>query len=70
MFDLLGFGANGWGPALLRAALMTLGLSAAGFISGVALGVLAAFARFSGGTNSPAARPSPTARSSAACRTC
>ena len=48
MFDLLGFGANGWGPALLRAALMTLALSAAGFLSGVALGALAAFARLSG----------------------
>ena len=48
MFDLVGFGANGWGPALLRAALMTLGLSAAGFLSGVALGVLAAFARLNG----------------------
>ena len=48
MFDLVGFGANGWGPALLRAALMTLGLSAADFLSGVALGVLAAFARLSG----------------------
>jgi octopine/nopaline transport system permease protein len=48
MFDLVGFGANGWGPALLRAALMTLALSAAGFLSGVALGVLAAFARLSG----------------------
>ena len=48
MFDLVGFGANGWGPALLRAALTTLGLSAAGFLSGVALGVLAAFARLSG----------------------
>ena len=33
---------------MLRAALMTLGLSAAGFLSGVALGVLAAFARLSG----------------------
>jgi octopine/nopaline transport system permease protein len=48
MFNLLGFGPDGWGPALLQAALMTLALSTAGFLSGVALGVLAAFARLSG----------------------
>jgi octopine/nopaline transport system permease protein len=48
MFDLLGFGPNGWGPALLQAALMTFLLSAAGFLLGVALGALGAFARLSG----------------------
>lgn len=47
MFELVGFGPNGWGPALLQAALTTFLLSAAGFLSGVALGALAAFARLS-----------------------
>jgi octopine/nopaline transport system permease protein len=48
MFELVGFGPNGWGPALLQAAATTFLLSAAGFLTGVALGVLAAFARTSG----------------------
>jgi octopine/nopaline transport system permease protein len=48
MFDLLGFGANGWGPALIKAALMTFALSAAGFLAGAALGALAAFAKLRG----------------------
>jgi octopine/nopaline transport system permease protein len=48
MFDLVGFGANGWGPALLRAALMTFLLSTVGFLLGAALGGLGAFARLSG----------------------
>jgi octopine/nopaline transport system permease protein len=48
MFELVGFGPNGWGPALIQAALTTFLLSAAGFLSGVALGALAAFARLSG----------------------
>jgi octopine/nopaline transport system permease protein len=47
-FDILGFGANGWGPALLRAALMTFLLSTVGFLLGAALGALGAFARLSG----------------------
>jgi octopine/nopaline transport system permease protein len=50
MFGLLGFGANGWGPALLRAALMTFALSAAGFLAGAGLGAVAAFARLMGGS--------------------
>ncbi len=49
MFDLVGFGANGWGPALLRAALMTFLLSTVGFLLGAALGALGAFARLGGG---------------------
>lgn len=48
MFDLVGFGAGGWGAALLKAALTTFALSVAGFLSGAALGALAAFARLSG----------------------
>ena len=48
MFDLIGFGPEGWGPALLWAAAMTFALSVAGFLSGAALGAIAAFARLSG----------------------
>jgi octopine/nopaline transport system permease protein len=49
VFDLVGFGSAGWGPALLRAALTTLALSVAGFLSGAVLGALSAFARLRGG---------------------
>lgn len=56
MFELIGFGAGGWGAALLRAALTTFALSGAGFMSGAVLGALAAFARLSA---------SPLARSAA-----
>jgi octopine/nopaline transport system permease protein len=48
MFDLIGFGRDGWGPALLWAAATTLFLSVAGFVTGAALGAIAAFARLSG----------------------
>jgi octopine/nopaline transport system permease protein len=48
MFDIVGFGANGWGPALLRAALMTFLLSTVGFLLGAALGALGALARLGG----------------------
>ena len=48
MFDLIGFGPDGWGPALLWAAATTLFLSVAGFLTGAALGAIAAFARLSG----------------------
>lgn len=45
---LLGFGPSGWGGALLRAALVTLALSVAGFALGAVFGALAAFGRLSG----------------------
>jgi octopine/nopaline transport system permease protein len=48
MFDLIGFGPEGWGPALLWAAVTTFFLSVAGFLTGAALGAIAAFARLSG----------------------
>jgi octopine/nopaline transport system permease protein len=48
LFDLLSFGAGGWGAALLKAALTTTALSIAGFLAGVVLGGVAAFARLSG----------------------
>jgi octopine/nopaline transport system permease protein len=47
--DLLGFGQAGWGAALLKAALTTLALSAAGFLSGAALGALTAIGWLGGG---------------------
>jgi octopine/nopaline transport system permease protein len=47
--DLLSFGAGGWGPALLKAALTTTALSIAGFAVGAVLGGGAAFARLAGG---------------------
>lgn len=47
LFELVS--AGGWGPALLRAALMTFALAFAGFALGAALGGLAAFARLAGG---------------------
>jgi octopine/nopaline transport system permease protein len=47
--SLLGFGPQGWGPALLDAAAVTLALSAAGFALGAAFGGAAAFARLKGG---------------------
>jgi octopine/nopaline transport system permease protein len=46
--SLLGFGAEGWGPALLRAAATTLMLSAAGFALGAVFGGIAAAARLNG----------------------
>ncbi|MGE0241148.1 MAG: ABC transporter permease [Parvibaculaceae bacterium] len=44
---LLGFGDDGWAWALLKAACVTLALSAAGFALGAVLGALAAAARVS-----------------------
>ncbi|SRR5579883_339759 len=49
LFEVLSFGAGGWGAALLKAALTTTALSIAGFAAGAVLGGLAAFARLSGG---------------------
>lgn len=46
---LLGFGPEGWGPALIRAGLMTLAVSLAAFACGLVLGSLIAWARLSGG---------------------
>ena len=45
---LLGFGPDGWGPVLFRAGLMTLAVSVAAFICGLALGTLVAWARIAG----------------------
>jgi octopine/nopaline transport system permease protein len=45
---LLGFGPDGWGLALARAGLMTLYVSVAAFLSGLAFGTLIAWARVAG----------------------
>lgn len=47
--SLLGFGAQGWGPALLRGAAMTVALALCGFGIGAALGAVAAWAKIAGG---------------------
>lgn len=46
---LLGFGAEGWGGALLRAALATVLVSVCAFLLGLALGTLLAWAKLAGG---------------------
>lgn len=48
-FQLMGFGSEGWAPALLRASLMTLAIASCGFIAGSTLGALVAWAKVSGG---------------------
>ncbi|MBV1703621.1 MAG: ABC transporter permease subunit [Hyphomicrobiales bacterium] len=44
-WSLLGFGARGWGPALLAGAGMTLLVSAAGLLVGAVIGSLVAYAK-------------------------
>ncbi|WP_442771740.1 ABC transporter permease [Paenirhodobacter enshiensis] len=46
---LLGFGPDGWGKVLAQAGLMTLAVSVAAFVVGLALGTLIAWGRVSGG---------------------
>ncbi|WP_046866319.1 ABC transporter permease [Microvirga massiliensis] len=46
-FELLGFGPNGWGFALLRAAGMTLAVAICGFLAGAVIGTLVAWAKLS-----------------------
>ena len=48
MFDLLGFGAKGWGAMLLAASLMTLGVTATSLAIGAVLGAAVAGAKLSG----------------------
>jgi len=47
VFDVLGFGPKGWGPALLWGALMTLLVASAGLGIGAAIGAVAAGAKLS-----------------------
>ena len=49
IFQLLGFGPQGWGPALLIGAAMTVALAVSGFVIGGCLGSLAAWGKISGG---------------------
>jgi octopine/nopaline transport system permease protein len=48
-FDLVGFGPNGWGFTLLRAAGMTLAVAFCGFLAGAVIGSLIAWAKVAGG---------------------
>ncbi|TWF49415.1 ABC transporter permease [Neorhizobium alkalisoli] len=49
LFDLIGTGPNGWGPALLTGAIMTVLIAISGFAIGAAIGALGAWAKISGG---------------------
>lgn len=44
---LVGFGPEGWGPALLTATAMTVAVSISGFLTGAVLGALVAWAKLS-----------------------
>jgi octopine/nopaline transport system permease protein len=44
-FELLGFGPQGWGLALIRATGMTLAVALCGFLIGALIGTLVAFAK-------------------------
>jgi octopine/nopaline transport system permease protein len=49
IFDLIGTGPNGWGPALAAGALMTILIAIAGFAIGAMIGCLGAWGKISGG---------------------
>lgn len=46
-FDLMGFGARGWGSAMLAATVMTLVVSLAALLIGIAIGAVVAGAKLS-----------------------
>jgi octopine/nopaline transport system permease protein len=46
-FELMGFGPNGWGPAMIIAAGMTLAVAACGFLIGSLIGSFATGAKLS-----------------------
>ena len=48
-FDILSFGPDGWGHVLMMAVLVTVALSVLGYLLGAIIGVLAAWAKISGG---------------------
>jgi octopine/nopaline transport system permease protein len=48
-FELLGFGPNGWGPAMLAATGMTIVVALTGFVFGAVIGALGAWAKIAGG---------------------
>lgn len=45
----MGFGSRGWGPAMLAAAGMTVAVSSAAFLVGMAIGTVGAWAKIGGG---------------------
>lgn len=47
--EIVSFGAGGWGPALLTAALMTIAVALCGFMIGAVIGAFGAWAKLSGG---------------------
>jgi octopine/nopaline transport system permease protein len=47
--DLMGFGPQGWGPAMLLGAVMTIAVAGSGFFLGAAIGTLGAWAKIAGG---------------------
>lgn len=48
IFDLIGFGPTGWGPALLKGLLITLQISVGAFLVGLLIGLAAASVKISG----------------------
>ncbi|UXN06605.1 ABC transporter permease [Bartonella sp. HY761] len=47
--NIIGFGPEGWGKVLLLGALLTIALAICGFFLGAVIGILAAWAKLSGG---------------------
>ena len=48
LFQLIGFGPEGWGAALITGAGMTLVIASSGFLIGAVIGVLGAWAKIKG----------------------
>ena len=46
-YELIGFGPNGWGLALLQATGMTLAVAVCGFLAGALIGTAVAWAKLS-----------------------
>ncbi|MCY6379368.1 ABC transporter permease [Hoeflea prorocentri] len=46
-FELMGFGAGGWGPLMLKAAGMTVSIAVAGFTVGIFFGIIGAALKLS-----------------------
>ncbi|WP_165311595.1 ABC transporter permease [Vibrio ziniensis] len=48
VFQLIGFGENGWGNALLEGAVVTMQISVGAFLVGIIIGLLTAIAKLQG----------------------
>ncbi|MER9883207.1 ABC transporter permease subunit [Mesorhizobium sp. M0118] len=48
-FTVMGFGPEGWGPLMIKAAGMTLSVSLCGYLTGLLIGILGAWAKLRGG---------------------